>query len=100
MQECAAQPEINLKTEDLLNALCVLDGSIRSTGCHPSTMRASAKNFKLCPHCLNSLVRVCVSVSTCACMCALLSAREQGIRFPGYNKVNGAPLSVAQGEQH
>lgn len=63
MQERAALPEINLKTEDLLNALCVLDGSIRSIGCHLSTMPASAKNFKLCPHCLNGLVTVCVSVN-------------------------------------
>lgn len=29
MQERAAQPGINLKTEDLLNALCVLEGSIK-----------------------------------------------------------------------
>lgn len=58
MQECVAQPEINLKTEDLLNALCVLDGRIRSIGFHLSPVSASAKNVKLCLRCLNSVVRV------------------------------------------
>lgn len=82
MQECAALPEINLKTEDLLNALCVLDSSIRSIGCHLSTMPPSGKNFKLCSHCLNGLVRVCVPVKgvcvyTCMYVC---SALHQGAR--------------------
>lgn len=98
MQEHAEQPEINLKTEDLLNALCVLGGSIRSIGFQLSTNVCLCKNFRLCPHCLNSLVRA--SVCTRACVCVLLSASQQGIRFPGYKEVNGAPLSVAQGEQH
>lgn len=56
----------------------------------------------LCQHCKNSLVAecVCVCVYTRICVCALHSAREQGIKFTGCKKVNGALQSVAQGEQH
>lgn len=83
MRECAAQPEINLKTEDLLNVLRVLGGSIRSIGFHPSTMSASAKNSKLCLH---GVVRVCeqrpcVHVHGCA-LCSLPASKGSDSQHP------------------